>query len=104
MVMSTATDKEANKPVVNNYTAPASKPTSKQPKGIMGMFANKATPKSEEQSREVKMEQADDPSPVSEQFRHTHLKTSSGSVTLFYYTDHFNCTVWPLPVDTNLWC
>ncbi|MCJ8740858.1 hypothetical protein PDJAM_G00063880 [Pangasius djambal] len=67
-VTSTATDKEANKPVINNYTAPASKPaskpTSKQPKGIMGMFSSKAAPKGEEQSREVKMEQTDDPSPV----------------------------------------
>lgn len=66
-VMSTATEKEANKPVIKNYTAPASKPTSKQPKGIMGLFSNKAAPKSEEQSREVKLEQTDDPSPVSEQ-------------------------------------
>lgn len=69
--MSTATAKEANKPVVNNYTAPASKPTSKQPKGIMGMFSSKAAPKSEEQSREVKIEQIDDPSPVSEQSTHS---------------------------------
>lgn len=65
-VTSTATDKEVNKPVVTNYTVPASKPTSKRPKGIMGMFSSKAAPKSDEQSREVKMEQTDDPSPVSE--------------------------------------
>lgn len=64
--MSAATDKEANKPVINNYTAPASKPTSKQPKGIMGMFSSKAAPKSAEQNKEVKMEQTDEPSPVSE--------------------------------------
>lgn len=51
---------EASKPVVNN-TAPASKPTSKQAKGIMGMFASKPAPKSEEQSKEVKMEQVDVP-------------------------------------------
>ncbi|KAM9451669.1 DNA polymerase delta subunit 3 isoform 2-T2 [Clarias gariepinus] len=51
---------EASKPVVNN-TAPASKPTSKQAKGIMGMFASKPAPKSEEQSKEVKMEQAEGP-------------------------------------------
>lgn len=65
--MSTATDKEANKPVVNNYTAPASKSTSKQPKGIMGMFSSKTAPKSEAQNKEVKVEQIDDPSPVNEQ-------------------------------------
>ncbi|XP_026794249.3 DNA polymerase delta subunit 3 isoform X1 [Pangasianodon hypophthalmus] len=63
-VMSTAADKEATKPVINNYTAPASKPTSKQPKGIMGMFSSKVAPKGEEQSKEVKMEQTDDPSPA----------------------------------------
>ncbi|KAG7321129.1 hypothetical protein KOW79_015544 [Hemibagrus wyckioides] len=62
--MSTASDKEANKPVVNNYTAPASKSTSKQPKGIMGMFSSKTAPKSEAQSKEVKVEQIDDPSPA----------------------------------------
>ncbi|KAK3555308.1 hypothetical protein QTP86_014901 [Hemibagrus guttatus] len=60
--MSTAPAQEANKPVVNNYTAPASKSTSKQPKGIMGMFSSKTTPKSEEQSKEVKVEQIHDPS------------------------------------------
>ncbi|KAK2827319.1 hypothetical protein Q7C36_018245 [Tachysurus vachellii] len=60
--LSNATDKEANKPVVNNCTAPVSKPTSKQPKGIMGMFSSKNSPKSEEQSSEVKVEQTDDPS------------------------------------------
>ncbi|KAF5889845.1 DNA polymerase delta subunit 3 isoform X2, partial [Clarias magur] len=57
-VVSVAT--EASKPVVNNI-APASKPTSKQPKGIMGMFSSKAAPKSEEQNKEVKMEQVDVP-------------------------------------------
>ncbi|XP_017349085.1 DNA polymerase delta subunit 3 isoform X1 [Ictalurus punctatus] len=82
MVMSTATDKEANKPVVNNYTAPASKPTSKQPKGIMGMFANKAAPKSEEQSREVKMEQADDPSPAEGQ--KTKLSSKASAMNNFF--------------------
>ncbi|TSL04230.1 DNA polymerase delta subunit 3 [Bagarius yarrelli] len=61
-VMTTATDKEANKPVINNYTA--SKPTSKQPKGIMGMFSSKAAPKIEEQNTEVKMERMEDSSAV----------------------------------------
>ncbi|XP_060792033.1 DNA polymerase delta subunit 3 isoform X2 [Neoarius graeffei] len=64
--MSTAIAKDANKPVVSSYTAPASKPTSNQPKGIMGMFSSKAAPKSEEQNKEVKMEQMDDPSPAEE--------------------------------------
>lgn len=58
-------DKEANKPAANNYTAPTPKPTTKQPKGIMGMFSSKSAPKSEEQSKEVKMEHTDEPSPVS---------------------------------------
>ncbi|KAI5096554.1 DNA polymerase delta subunit 3 [Silurus meridionalis] len=62
--MSTSTDKEVIKPVVNNYTAPASKPTSKQPKGIMGMFSNKTAPKSDEQNKKVKKEQVDDPPPA----------------------------------------
>ncbi|XP_027016760.2 DNA polymerase delta subunit 3 [Tachysurus fulvidraco] len=60
--LSNATDKEATKPVVNNCTAPVSKPTSKQPKGIMGMFSSKNSTKSEEQSSEVKVEQTDEPS------------------------------------------
>lgn len=73
--MISATEKEANKPVVNTCTTPTSKPTSKQHKGIMGMFSSKVATKSAEQSKEVKMEQTDDPSPVSEQSGHTRLKT-----------------------------
>lgn len=64
-VKSTSTDKEANKPATNNYTAPTSKAATKQPKGIMGMFSSKAAPKSEEQSKEVKMEHTDEASHVS---------------------------------------
>ncbi|KAJ8402198.1 hypothetical protein AAFF_G00370630 [Aldrovandia affinis] len=53
---------ETNKSVLNGHSSQASKPAPKQPKGIMGMFANKSTPKTQECSKEVKMEVEDDAS------------------------------------------
>uniref|UniRef100_A0A8B9JG61 DNA polymerase delta subunit 3 n=1 Tax=Astyanax mexicanus TaxID=7994 RepID=A0A8B9JG61_ASTMX len=58
-------EKEATKPSLNDHTAAAPKPSVKQPKGIMGMFSNKAAPKSEACNKEVKTEQKDEASPVS---------------------------------------
>lgn len=43
-----------------NHSNLASKPTSKQPKGIMGMFANKNVSKSQDSSKEIKLEQKED--------------------------------------------
>uniref|UniRef100_A0A674BNE5 DNA polymerase delta subunit 3 n=1 Tax=Salmo trutta TaxID=8032 RepID=A0A674BNE5_SALTR len=43
-----------------NHSNLASKPTSKQPKGIMGMFANKNASKSQDSSKEIKLEQKED--------------------------------------------
>uniref|UniRef100_A0A4W5R822 DNA polymerase delta subunit 3 n=1 Tax=Hucho hucho TaxID=62062 RepID=A0A4W5R822_9TELE len=43
-----------------NHSNLASKPTSKQPKGIMGMFANKNVSKNQDSSKEIKLEQKDD--------------------------------------------
>uniref|UniRef100_A0A8C7L9N1 DNA polymerase delta subunit 3 n=1 Tax=Oncorhynchus kisutch TaxID=8019 RepID=A0A8C7L9N1_ONCKI len=40
-----------------NHSNLASKPTSKQPKGIMGMFANKNVSKNQDSSKEIKLEQ-----------------------------------------------
>ncbi|XP_035636847.1 DNA polymerase delta subunit 3 [Oncorhynchus keta] len=40
-----------------NHSNLASKPTSKQPKGIMGMFANKNVSKNPDSSKEIKLEQ-----------------------------------------------
>lgn len=63
-VLTTLLDKEASKTGLNDYVAAGTKPV-KQPKGIMGMFSNKAAPKGEGISKEVKTEQKDDASPVS---------------------------------------
>lgn len=38
----------------------ASKPSTKPPKGIMGMFGNKAAPKNQDSGKEVKLEQKED--------------------------------------------
>ncbi|KAG9265576.1 DNA polymerase delta subunit 3 isoform X2 [Astyanax mexicanus] len=57
-------EKEATKPSLNDHTAAAPKPSVKQPKGIMGMFSNKAAPKSEACNKEVKTEQKDEASPT----------------------------------------
>nr|XP_019966985.1 PREDICTED: DNA polymerase delta subunit 3 [Paralichthys olivaceus] len=48
----------AKKPGLNGEASLASKPSTKPPKGIMGMFANKTTPKN--QDKEVKSEQIED--------------------------------------------
>lgn len=48
----------AKKPGLNGVASLASKPSTKPPQGIMGMFANKSTPKN--QDREVKSEQKED--------------------------------------------
>ncbi|KAL7844233.1 hypothetical protein SRHO_G00227720 [Serrasalmus rhombeus] len=62
-VQAAVLDKEATKPSLNDHMATATKPSVKQPKGIMGMFSNKAAPKTEQCSKEVKTEQKDDTSP-----------------------------------------
>ncbi|KAI4886830.1 hypothetical protein NFI96_018394 [Prochilodus magdalenae] len=61
--LATTLDKESSKPGLNDHTTAATKPSAKQPKGIMGMFSNKAAPKSVECSKEVKTEQKDESSP-----------------------------------------
>ncbi|XP_066555192.1 DNA polymerase delta subunit 3 isoform X2 [Amia ocellicauda] len=50
----------ASKPALNGHSAPTSKPASQQPKGIMGMFTAKSSPKSQEANTEVKMEVKED--------------------------------------------
>ncbi|KAI7795770.1 DNA polymerase delta subunit 3 [Triplophysa rosa] len=56
--------KEVSKPDLNENTSANSKPSAKQPAGIMGMFASKSAPKSQDSSKEVKTEQKDDSSVV----------------------------------------
>lgn len=51
-------EKEISKPGLNENTT--SKPSAKQPAGIMGMFASKNASKRQESSKEVKTEQKDD--------------------------------------------
>ncbi|XP_030638958.1 DNA polymerase delta subunit 3 [Chanos chanos] len=58
MAQVTVAENAASKPELTNHVT--SNPTAKQPKGIMGMFANKSTSKSQESSKEVKTEQKDD--------------------------------------------
>ncbi len=53
-------EKEISKPGLNKNTSTTSKPSAKQPAGIMGMFASKNASKSQESSKEVKTEQKDD--------------------------------------------
>uniref|UniRef100_A0A3B4U463 DNA polymerase delta subunit 3 n=1 Tax=Seriola dumerili TaxID=41447 RepID=A0A3B4U463_SERDU len=48
------------KPAMNGEANAASKPSTKPQKGIMGMFANKATPKNQDSGKEVKSEQKED--------------------------------------------
>ncbi|KAJ8342813.1 hypothetical protein SKAU_G00327410 [Synaphobranchus kaupii] len=55
-----AAETESNRSALNGHAPQASKPATKQPKGIMGMFANKSTPKTQECSKEVKMEVEED--------------------------------------------
>lgn len=54
---------ESQKPAMNGSTNMASKPSSKQQKGIMGMFASKSAPKNQDCSKEVKPEPKEE-SPV----------------------------------------
>lgn len=58
-------EKETNKPRLNENTSATSKPSAKQPAGIMGMFASKNASKSQESGKDVKTEQKDDSSLVS---------------------------------------
>uniref|UniRef100_A0A8C1EEQ8 DNA polymerase delta subunit 3 n=1 Tax=Cyprinus carpio carpio TaxID=630221 RepID=A0A8C1EEQ8_CYPCA len=60
-------EKEISKPGFNENTSATSKPSAKQPAGIMGMFASKNASKSQESSKEVKTEQKEDFSLVREQ-------------------------------------
>ncbi|KAG7220000.1 hypothetical protein INR49_018466 [Caranx melampygus] len=48
------------KPIMNGEANAASKPSTKPPKGIMGMFASKPAPKNQDSSKEVKSEQKED--------------------------------------------
>ncbi|XP_026090705.1 DNA polymerase delta subunit 3 [Carassius auratus] len=57
-------EKEISKTGLNENTSATSKPSAKQPAGIMGMFASKNASKSQESSMEVKTEQKDDSSLV----------------------------------------
>uniref|UniRef100_A0A671R629 DNA polymerase delta subunit 3 n=1 Tax=Sinocyclocheilus anshuiensis TaxID=1608454 RepID=A0A671R629_9TELE len=57
-------EKEISKPGLNENTSATSKPSAKQPAGIMGMFASKNASKSQESSKEVKTEQKEDSSLV----------------------------------------
>ncbi|XP_039999887.1 DNA polymerase delta subunit 3 isoform X2 [Xiphias gladius] len=50
----------AKKSVMNGEANLASKPSTKPQKGIMGMFANKATPKNQDSGKGVKSEQRED--------------------------------------------
>ncbi|XP_048022546.1 DNA polymerase delta subunit 3 [Megalobrama amblycephala] len=60
MALVTPVEKEISKPRLNESTSATSKPSAKQPSGIMGMFASKNASKSQESSKEVKTEQKDD--------------------------------------------
>ncbi|XP_008286105.1 LOW QUALITY PROTEIN: DNA polymerase delta subunit 3-like [Stegastes partitus] len=48
------------KSAVNGNGSLTSKPSAKPPKGIMGMFANKSTPKNQDSGKETKSEQKED--------------------------------------------
>ncbi|XP_030333026.1 DNA polymerase delta subunit 3 isoform X2 [Strigops habroptila] len=52
----------AGVPAVNGHGPSSSKPTPQQPKGIMGMFAAKAASKSQDTSKEAKVESKEAPS------------------------------------------
>ncbi|KAM6919589.1 DNA polymerase delta subunit 3 isoform 2-T2 [Lycodopsis pacificus] len=55
---------ENRKPGVNGEASRASKPSAKQQKGIMGMFANKSAPKNQDSDKDVKAEQKEEEAPV----------------------------------------
>ncbi|XP_073680624.1 DNA polymerase delta subunit 3 [Garra rufa] len=64
MALAPPAEREISKPGLNENTSATSKPSAKQPAGIMGMFASKNASKSQESSKEVKTEQKDDSSLV----------------------------------------
>lgn len=66
MALAPPAEREISKPGLNEKTSATSKPSAKQPAGIMGMFASKNASKSQESSKEVKTEQKDDSSLVRE--------------------------------------
>lgn len=51
---------ENKKAGMNGDTSPVLKSSAKPPKGIMGMFANKSVPKSQDNSKEMKPEKKED--------------------------------------------
>lgn len=51
---------EHKKSSINGEANMASKPSAKPQKGIMGMFANKTVPKTQDNGKEVKTEQRED--------------------------------------------
>ncbi|KAI1903511.1 hypothetical protein AGOR_G00027940 [Albula goreensis] len=55
---------DINRSALNGHAPQASKPATKQPKGIMGLFANKSVSKSQECDKEVKTEIEEDTSLV----------------------------------------
>ncbi|KAM4604623.1 DNA polymerase delta subunit 3 [Polymixia lowei] len=56
MVQAATPEPQNTKSGMNGHATMASKPSTKPPKGIMGMFANKAAPKKQEPSKEIKLE------------------------------------------------
>ncbi|KAK2822753.1 hypothetical protein Q5P01_022818 [Channa striata] len=54
------TEPENKQSGVNGNASLASKPSTKPPKGIMGMFANKAPPKNQDSGKEIKTEQKEE--------------------------------------------
>uniref|UniRef100_A0A3Q2PKP6 DNA polymerase delta subunit 3 n=1 Tax=Fundulus heteroclitus TaxID=8078 RepID=A0A3Q2PKP6_FUNHE len=56
---------ESKRSAMSGDAGVASKPSSKPPKGIMGMFANKSAPKNQDSSKEVKPEQKESSKPAS---------------------------------------
>lgn len=55
---------ENKKSEMNGDANLASKPSTKPPKGIMGMFSNKPAPRNQDNGREIKSEQKEDPPAV----------------------------------------
>lgn len=51
---------ENKKAGMNGDTSPVLKSSAKAPKGIMGMFANKSAPKSQDNTKEMKPEKKED--------------------------------------------
>lgn len=51
---------ENKKAGMNGDTSPVLKSSAKPPKGIMGMFANKSAPKSQDNTKEMKPEKKED--------------------------------------------